>query len=182
MYKCLNKQVYTNGAHSIVPLRYEDRYSIMKWRNEQIYHLRQKNILTKEHQDKYFQNVITPLFEKPDPGQLLFSYLSNEICIGYGGLVHINYEEKNSELSFIINTNLEGEGFEYHWGVFLELIEQVAFYELGLYKIFTYAYDLRPRLYPVLEESGFKKEAVIKKNMLHNGGYVDTIIHSKFNQ
>ena len=181
-YKCLDRQVYSCGDYSLAPIRYEDRYSIMNWRNEQIYHLRQKNKITKLEQDSYFQTVINPLFENPYPDQILFSYLYNKNCVGYGGLVHINYEDKNSELSFIIDTNMEKEGFEYHWGIFLELIEQVAFYELGLYKIFTYAYDLRPRLYDILEKKGYKREATLLDHLYYNNEYFNIIIHTKLNK
>jgi RimJ/RimL family protein N-acetyltransferase len=53
-YKCLDKQVFSKENYSIVPIRMEDRYAIMQWRNEQIYHLRQNKLLTKEEQDVYF--------------------------------------------------------------------------------------------------------------------------------
>ena len=60
-YKCLKQQEYTLGDYSIVPLRYEDRFFIMKWRNEQIYHLRQARPLTEEDQQRYFDNVVIVL-------------------------------------------------------------------------------------------------------------------------
>ena len=47
-YKVLNKQVFKSGVFSIVPIRFEDRIDIMKWRNEQMYHLRQDKPLTEE--------------------------------------------------------------------------------------------------------------------------------------
>ena len=47
-YKVLNNQVFKSGVFSIVPIRFEDRIDIMKWRNEQIYHLRQDIPLTLE--------------------------------------------------------------------------------------------------------------------------------------
>ena len=72
-YKCLKQQEYTLGVYSIVPLRYEDRFSIMKWRNEQIYHLRQARPLTEDDQQRYFDNVVAKLYENPKPDQILFS-------------------------------------------------------------------------------------------------------------
>lgn len=45
----------------------------MKWRNEQIYHLRQAKPLTKEDQNAYFENVVAKLFEDDHPNQILFS-------------------------------------------------------------------------------------------------------------
>ena len=79
-YKCLSKQTYTSNEYQIVPIRDEDKYDIMQWRNEQIYHLRQSKPLDKESQDYYFKNVIASLFEKAYPDQILFSYLENEKC------------------------------------------------------------------------------------------------------
>ena len=110
-YKALSKQVFTHSDYSIVPIRMMDRMQIMKWRNEQLYHLRQKNPLTAAQQDDYFKQVVLPQFDEQTPPQLLFSYLENDVCIGYGGLVHINWQDKNAEISFLMNTILEKESF-----------------------------------------------------------------------
>ena len=74
-YKCLQKQQFSLGDFSLVPIRYEDRFLIMKWRNEQIYHLRQARPLTEENQQRYFDNVVAKLYDNPKPDQILFSYL-----------------------------------------------------------------------------------------------------------
>jgi RimJ/RimL family protein N-acetyltransferase len=181
VYKVLNKQIFTSGNYSLVPIRFEDRFAIMKWRNEQMYHLRQVKQLTKEDQDAYFQNVIATLFNQDQPNQILFSFLENDVCIGYGGLVHINWNDKNAEISFIMNTELEETCFQAIWTVYLELIELVAFVKLNFYKLFTFAFDLRPQLYDVLEDSGWAKEAVLKNHFYLNKEYKNIIIHSKFN-
>jgi RimJ/RimL family protein N-acetyltransferase len=180
-YKVLNKQVCSSGGYSIVPIRMEDRYDIMQWRNEQMYHLRQAELLTEVKQDAYFQNVVTKLFDQEQPNQLLFSFLKGEECIGYGGLVHINWIDKNAEISFIMETQLEKQSFEKNWGLFLDLLEQVAFLELNFHKIFTYAFDIRPQLYKAIEEKSFRKEAILKEHCLFNGKYMDVVIHSKIN-
>ncbi len=180
-YKCLSKQTYSLNEYQIVPIRDHDRYDIMQWRNEQIYHLRQSNLLDKESQDKYFDTVITKLFDTEKPDQILFSYLENGVCIGYGGLVHINWIDKNTELSYIMNTK-EESNFNAHWSNFLSLIEQVVFEELQFHKIFTYAFDLRPHLYTVLEQNGYQKEAVLKEHCFFDSKFIDVIIHSKINQ
>ena len=88
-YRILRNNRFQKDNYSIVPIRYEDRFEIMKWRNEQMYHLRQEKPLTKEEQDSYFQNVVAKLFNEEQPSQVLFSYLDDDRCIGYGGLVHI---------------------------------------------------------------------------------------------
>lgn len=181
-YKVLNQQIFEKGNYKIVPVRYSDRYEIMNWRNDQMYHLRQSVLLTKESQDKYFNIVVDKLFDDNKPDQILFSYLECGICIGYGGLVHINWIDKNAEISFLVNPDKNEKEFERHWKIYLSLIEEVAFNELSFHKIFTYAFDLRPKLYPALETSGFLKEAVLKEHCFYSGSYKDVIIHSKINQ
>lgn len=181
-YKALYKQKFTNDEFFIVPIRYEDRMSILKWRNEQIYHLRQDKTLTEEDQEIYFNTVVNKLFDKAHPNQILFSYMENDVCIGYGGLVHINWVDKNAEISFIMNTELEQDYFAKHWTIFLDLIEQVAFKDLNFHKLSTYAFDLRPHIYEVIENAGFTKEATLKEHCLFNGEYKDVIMHGKLNK
>ena len=178
-YKVLTKQKFSKGEYSIVPIRFEDRYNIMKWRNEQIYHLRQDKFLTKENQDKYFNDIVSVLFEQEQPNQILFSYLKDNKCIGYGGLVHINWIDKNAEISFIMDTNLENDFFEFHWSTFLKLIEKVAFMEIDLHKLFVFAFNLRPHLYNVLENNNYFKDAVLKEHCFIENCYKDVVIHSK---
>lgn len=179
-YKALNKQEFAKGNHRIIPIRMEDRYTIMQWRNEQIFHLRQNKPLSKEDQDTYFNTVVVGLFSQEQPGQILFSYLEGDTCIGYGGLVHINWIDQNAEISFITNTAIEKKQYAFHMSTFLGLLEEVAFNELSFHKIFTYTFDVRPEIYEILEKSDFDKEATLKEHCNFNGNFIDVIIHSKF--
>jgi RimJ/RimL family protein N-acetyltransferase len=180
-YKCIKKQTFNKGLFFIKPIRFEDRFDIMKWRNEQMYHLRQSKLLTLKDQEGYFKNVVSQLFKEEMPNQLLFSYLKNDVCIGYGGLVHINWIDRNAEISFIMDTKLEKDQFDLHWKTYLSLISKVAFKELKLHKIFTYALDIRPHLYPILEDSGYIKEAVLEEHSFFKGDYINVVIHKKIN-
>ena len=123
-YKVLNRQFFESGVYSIIPIRFEDRISIMNWRNEQIHHLRQDKPLTIEDQNIYFNTIISNIFDQEQPDQILFSFLENDNLVGYGGLVHINWIDKNAEISFITNTELEKDYFSKHWTIFLNLIEK----------------------------------------------------------
>ncbi len=181
-YKPLSKQIFSRGDFSLVPIRFEDRFKIMKWRNEQIYHLRQNMPLTTQDQENYFNNIVAKLFEQEQPNQILFSYLQNDKCIGYGGLVHINWIDRNAEISFIMNTDLEKYYFQKHWSIYLNLIETLAFEELKFHKIYTYAFDLRPHLYQTLCNSSFEEEARLKEHSFFVDKYVDVVIHSKINK
>ncbi len=133
-YKLLSKEIFASDNYSIVPIRDIDKYKILDWRNEQMYHLRQSASLSKEDQNLYFSTTIASLFEQDFPEQLLFSFLRDGEIVGYGGLVHINWVDKNAEISFLIKTKLEHNYFTVFWDSFLELIERVSFIELQLHK------------------------------------------------
>lgn len=177
----MNQNEFKKDNYKIVPLRYEDRVDIMQWRNEQMYHLRQADPLTKESQENYFKNTVASLFESEKPEQLLFSYLKDDVCIGYGGLVHISVLEECAEVSFIMETTLEKNEFELHWSNFLKLIGRVAFQELKLKKVFTYAYNLRPHLYAVLEKNKFSLKSTLKNEIKIEGREIDVLIHERIN-
>lgn len=181
-YKALNNQIFTSGVYSLVPIRMGDRFKIMEWRNEQISHLRQDKPLTEKDQDVYFENVVAKLFDDSQPDQMLFSYLEGEKCIGYGGLVHINWKDKNAEISFIMDTYLEKDNFEKHWLIYLGLIERASFSDLGLHKIYTYAFDLRPNLYNVIERKGYENNARLKDHIFLDNNYIDILIHEKLSE
>ena len=178
-YKCIPQHSFSNGDYTLLPIRDEDQYAIMQIRNEQMYHLRQDKLLTEADQERYFREVVAQLFEVEKPSQLLFSFFDKGVFVGYGGLVHIDWNNHLAEISFVMKTDLEKTHFETYWCAYLELLQQIAFGEAGLHKIFTYAYDLRPHLYPALEKSGFKKEAVLLEHCFFDGRYRDVIIHSK---
>lgn len=181
-YKILNQQVFSLGSFEICPIRYQDRFDIMKWRNEQIYHLRQNKPLTENDQNNYFETVVSKLFTQDNPSQILFSFLKNGVLIGYGGLVHINWINHNAEISFVLNTKFKDEEFDFHWSTYLKLIEKCAFEDLELHKIYTYAFDVRPHLYAILEKNEFRREATLKDHCFFEGNYLDVIIHEKTNK
>jgi len=178
-YKILKRDKIQFGSYALVPIRQRDKYKIMKWRNEQVYHLRQKGKLTKKTQEEYFSTVVKDLFKIEKPNQLLFSYLKNEECIGYGGLVHIDWNNLNAEISFIMETTREKDEFHMHWSNYLKLLEEIAFKDLNFKKIFTFAYDLRPHLFETIEKCGYRLEGVLKKHYLLDDEFYDVKIHSK---
>jgi hypothetical protein len=180
-YLVLKNQIFNKDSLKLVPIRDMDQIDIMNWRNEQIYHLRQNKPLTELDQKNYFSNIVANLFQQDEPQQILFSYLDGDKCIGYGGLVHINWIDQNAEVSFILKSELEQEYFSFHWSTYLKLIEEVAFKELKLHKIYVYAFDLRPHLYDVLVQNEYIKEAELKEHCFFNQNYKSVIIHSKWN-
>ena len=99
--------------------------------------------------------------------------------IGYGGLVHINWLDKNAEISFIMNTELEEKEFAWNWAKYLDLIEGVAFRELDLAKLYVYAFDLRPHLYNALSNNKYFLDARLKNHCIIDGKFRDVVIYSK---
>ena len=89
--------------------------------------------------------------------------------------------KKEAEISFIMKTSLEKEQFDFNWSMFLVLIEKIAFIELNLRKINTYAFDLRSHLYPVLIKNGFTEEKRLKNHVEIDSKKIDVLIHSKIN-
>ena len=181
-YKCLSQLEFKHGAYKLVPIRDEDKYQIMQWRNEQIHILRQKEPLTKEKQEWYFKNVVDKLFVEEKPGQLLFSFLENDVLIGYGGLVHIDWESRNGEISFITATERAKDNIKIinDWKIYLMILKALTATQLGFTKIYTYAYGIRSNLFPMLIENNFMEEGRLKSHIAIQGEFHDVLIHSFF--
>ena len=179
-YKVLNKQVFSKGNYSLVPIRNEDRYNIMRWRNEQLNHLRQSKPLSVESQDAYFYNTIASLFNEEKPKQILYSFIYKSELVGYGGLININYVDRNAEISFVMKTELQELYIEKFWTEYLKLFKQPAFKELKLRKIYTYAFDVRERFYPALENAGFSLDARLSEHYFVEE-YHDALVYSFWN-
>jgi RimJ/RimL family protein N-acetyltransferase len=178
-YACLHQQTFMDHAYQILPIRKEDIYLIKEWRNEQIEHLRQPTPLTDEMQKAYFENVIFPSFFQSQPQQILFSFLHNDQLIGYGGIVHLNWQEKQGEVSFLIDTRRGKNHEQYHQDFisFLTLIKKVAFKDLKLRRLFTETYAIRPHHIAILESAGFLKEKHLRNHIKINEKFVDAFIH-----
>lgn len=179
-YKNINSDSFNNGIYSLVPIRDEDKYDIMNWRNNQLDILRQETVLLIEQQEIYFKTVVDKLFDVEKPKQLLFSFLENNKLIGYGGLVHIDWETKTAEVSFLTETsrNKNADMFISDWVNYLAILKKVANDYLNFKSIYTYAYDLRPNLYIALQESGFTEIKRHKNHIQIENKKVDVVIHS----
>ena len=78
-----------------------------------------------------------------------------------------------------MKTELEEIEFELHWKNFLKMINDIARNDLRLIKTYTYAYDLRPKLFNALEDSCYKLEARLRKHKNIGNNFVDVLIHSR---
>ena len=168
-----------NTAYRLVHIREEDILKIKQWRNEQINILRQKKPLTDEEQIKYYKNVIQPTISQEHPEQILFSYLHQDRCIGYGGLTHIDWDYQRAEVSFLLETarNHDISQFQKEFGIFLEFLKRIAFDDLKLHRLYTETYDIRPYVIETLEKKGFRFEGRLKDHVKIDGKFVDSVIH-----
>lgn len=178
-YKVLSTSVYECESLKLVPVRHEDRFEIMNWRNRQIEYLRQSRPLTEDEQNNYFSNVVASQFEKDNPEQLLFSYLKNNELIGYGGLVHIDWRNKHAEISFLLNPDNNNEiSYLTLFSSYLALIEKVAV-EINLNKIFTVGYDLISYRFEPLVGRKYDLDARLKDHKVIDEKPCDVLIYSK---
>lgn len=183
-YIQLSNTEFTIGDYSIVSLRQEDLLKIKKWRNEQLSILRQSTILSDEDQINYYENFIKPSYTDKKTKIILFSFLLNDECIGYGGLTNIHWEDKRTELSFLVSTDRtkDAEVYESDFENFIELIKIVAFDDLQLNRIFTETYDLRDHHISILESCGFQLEGRMRQHVRIDNNYVDSLIHGYIKQ
>jgi len=179
-YRCLKSNHYNIDGYSIVPIRKSDMELIRQWRNEQIKILRQEIPITKRRQKNYYRKIIKPLFNKEKPNKILFSYLLNGELIGYGGLTNIDWESKRAEISFLLKTSIvnNSEKYSKEFSIFLDFIKRLSFEEILFHKLFTETYDIRPVHINILEKNGFILEGRLKKHILIDGRYVDSLIHA----
>lgn len=178
-YAILQQQEFQKGKLHLVPLRKEDIFLIMRWRNEQLDILRQKKPLTEKEQAQYYLEKIVPSSFEKYPEQILFSLLVEDQCIGYGGLVHIDWENRRAEVSFLLNTDIKESSklFATYFSSYLEIIQTIAFQELKLHKLTTETFDIRPQLPTLLEKNGFLLEGRCKEQIKIRKKFVDSLLH-----
>ena len=167
-------------GYELNSIRMEDADPIMKWRNEQISALRQSKPLTPGEQKEYFEKVVKPSFSQKQPDLILLRFTFENILIGYGGLVHINWNKLQAEVSFLLDTERGKDTFQYgrDCSVFLNLLMKCAFDSLNLNKISTYSYSHRAYHVNAIEASGFKREGILRQDTQVDGEWVDAVIAS----
>lgn len=182
-YACLKQDHFTLDGYSICSLREEDIYKIKDWRNEQMEILRQTHPLTDQDQRNYFFTTVKASFLEIQPRNILLSFLKSNVLIGYGGLVHIDWQAKRGEVSFLLETarTRDMKTHKQDFKVFLKLLKELAFKELDFHKLHTECYDSRPHHLEVLEKEGFVLEGRLKDHAFKNGQFIDSVLHALIN-
>lgn len=180
MYKCLSKNVFEDQeGYRIVPLRREDIEIIRIWRNEQQDLLRQKGTITTQDQVNYFNSQVAPAFEFLQPKQILFSFLYKNVCIGYGGLTHCDWEDGRAEVAFLIDPQrtLDFLSYQRDFHHFLFLLCEATFNSLNFHRLFTETFAFRHEHINVLESFGFQREGILRDHIFKKQQWFDSYIH-----
>ena len=178
-YSFLKFNDYSFENYTLLPLRYEDISKIKKWRNDQISVLRQNKILTDADQENYYQELMKKSFFNPKPNEILFSFLLDDTCIGYGGMVYVDWNKKTAEISFITETkraNLN-EIYQNDFTAFITILFRISFSELLFNKLTTETYGIRTNTLRILDQLGFQLKKIDKKKILINNEMCDSFHH-----
>lgn len=178
-YNCLNKNKFFYKNFSLETIQKKEIETVRLWRNKNIQILRQNKIISKKQQVNYFKNQILPDMKKKQPSNILFSFKKNNEMIGYGGFVHIAWQNNRSEISFLLNNSITvDKNYVINFLIFLKIIKKIAFNNLKFKKIYTETFDKRKKHIKILESFGFKKEGYLKNQYFFNKRYINTILHS----
>ncbi|WP_211206820.1 GNAT family N-acetyltransferase [Thiolinea disciformis] len=178
-YAVMPRPQLSIGNFELRAVQPTDIESIRQWRNAQMDVLRQKNPIDVQQQVDYYEQNIWPTMAHPKPPNILLGLEQAHQLIGYGGLVHINWEDSRSEVSFLLSPEKVKDSLVYTtcFSNFLFLIKQLAFEDLKLHRLFTETYNIRPLHISILEANSFIREGVLRDNIRINDHFIDSILH-----
>lgn len=157
----------------------EDIEPIRQWRNDQIDVLRQSRPIEPDEQLAYFERAIWPQKASSEPANILLSMFVGGRLVGYGGLVHIAWDYRRAELSFLLDpvvTRTEEDVAD----LFLDwvrLMQQFSFDHLGLTRLTTETYAMRRLHIRILEQAGFLREGLLRQHVRVGGRPMDALVH-----
>ncbi|WP_419908431.1 GNAT family N-acetyltransferase [Hoeflea sp.] len=168
-----------DGAYALRAVEPVHIEAIRQWRNDQIDVLRQAAPITRQAQQQYFAQTIWPDKDAERPRNILLILLNEDKPIGYGGLVHIDWQNERAEISFLLDPRFERQTDRRPalFSAFLALIKRLAFDDLKLRRLYTETYATRERHMRTLEEAGFCREGCLRQHVLIDGKAVDSILH-----
>jgi len=178
-YKCISRTEIRDGIFSIRAVQPCHIEFIRQWRNAQMDVLRQPSVLTSKEQEAYYHKYIWPDMCSLYPRNILLVYLENDNLIGYGGLVHIAWEHRRAEISFLLAPQLAtiSDNYTRYFSKFLCMMKILAFDDLGFERLFTETYAMREHHIQVLETTGFRREGVLKHHVQIDDQPADSVIH-----
>lgn len=170
--------VCDQDGYELVDIRFGDMENIRQWRNAQQEVLRQMAPISVEQQQHYFDTVVKQSFLQEHPKILLCSYLLNQECIGYGGLVSIDWVSRRAEVSILMATERAQNEAIYRQDLahYLALMSEVAFKRLHFHRLFAESYSFRSSTIDQFEQFGFQREGTLREHVFKNGRWYDSIM------
>jgi RimJ/RimL family protein N-acetyltransferase/glutathione synthase/RimK-type ligase-like ATP-grasp enzyme len=141
--------------------------------------LRQAEPISTEEQRIYFSEYVWPCMNSNHPRQILLAIERSEKFIGYGGLVHCDWQARRAEISFLLRPDLEAQevAMSKIFSEYLEMIYQIAFGTLGFNRLTTETYEFRKTHLQVMEDSGLKCEGVFRDHVFVGGELKNSYVH-----
>lgn len=178
-YHVMPRPVLKGRRIAVRAVEPEDIEPIRLWRNAQIDVLRQSRPIEKDEQAAYFAREIWPQKASSEPTNILLSMMENERLIGYGGLVHIVWDYRRTELSFLLDpavprTEEDVADLFLDW---VRLMQQLAFADIGLTRLTTETYAMRSLHIRILEQAGFLREGLLRQHVRVGGRPMDALVH-----
>jgi RimJ/RimL family protein N-acetyltransferase len=178
-YRCLPYPRLEREGMAVRAVQPRDIEPIRQWRNDQMDVLRQSAVIEPDAQSAYFARHVWPTFDDERPAQVLLAIEESGELIGYGGLVHIAWEHRRAEVSFLLSTRLARDEDEQlsRFARFLDVMKELAFEGLGLHRLTTETFAFRVGHIATLETSGFEREGRLRDHVLVEGTFWDSIVH-----
>jgi RimJ/RimL family protein N-acetyltransferase len=154
---------------------------IRTWRNQQLEVLRQKVKITEEEQASYCQTGAWPEMIRVYPKQMIYMLEAEGEPVGYGGLVHIDWDHLRAEISFLLAPALERDETSKarFFSLFLSQISDVAFRSLGLNRVYAETYSTRSDHIKILEKCNFVHEGTKRGHVMIGDCFVDSVFHGR---
>lgn len=178
-YKVLPRDLYVSAPIQLRPIAAADAEAIRRWRNAQIGVLRQKAPISQAEQTAYFARVVLPDLSADHPKTILFAIEEDGQMIGYGGLVHIAWDDRRAEVSFLLDTARAGTPAETstYLPAFHAAMKRVAFDDLGFGKLTLETFAFRTDFLGVYDSLGYREAGRWTAHVLHQGRYWDSYLH-----
>lgn len=180
-YKILPTHNLSLGKLSFTELQINHLELIRRWRNAQMKILRQSKEISKQEQKNYFRDKVFSQLVSDCPTQILVGIEWKQKFVGYGGFVHIDWNARKAEVSFLLDTKIK-EGSQLFVEIFscyLQLIQIAAFERLELNRISTETYSFRTSVISTLNANDYLLEGTLRENYFWEGKFFNSLIHSK---
>ena len=162
---------------SLYAVEEEDLQQFRNWRNNPEFrkHFREYRELNMRQQEIWFEEKVVK-----DPTTLMFSIKRNDddILLGCGGFVYINWVHRHADLSLYIGWNnayIDSKGYAEES---CKLLLDYGFKELCLNKVWTEIYEFDKKKKALYDKFDFKQDGLLRQNYWYDGKWWDSRILS----